>query len=210
LVEALVKAVQALGGQILTEQSVEKVLIDDGRAVGVRTTQGTEYRANHGVISSIDASRLFLQLLDPSNVDAADPKLRQRVERRVVNDNEAILKIDCALSEPLRFEHYHHRDEYWIGSVLIADSVKQVELAHSEPRLGRIPDSDPSMYVVCPTMRDPSMAPPGKHTLWNEFFAPYRIEGAEGTGLNGTGWTDDRKYQGPIGCSISWRNTHPI
>jgi beta-carotene ketolase (CrtO type) len=37
------------------------------------------------------------------------------------------------------------------------------------------------------------MAPEGKHTLWIEFFAPYQIAGAEGTGLKGTGWTDELK-----------------
>lgn len=44
-----------------------------------------------------------------------------------------------------------------------------------------------------PTGLDPSMAPPGKHTAWIEFFAPYYISGAEGTGLKGTGWTDELK-----------------
>lgn len=193
LTKALLSLVQSLGGKVLTEQSVEQVLIDDGKAVGVRVKGGTEYRANHAVISNIDAKRLFLQMIDQGDVDTADHHLRERLERRIVNNNETIMKIDCALSEPLRFEHHNHQDDYLIGSVLIADSVKQVEIAHSEPSIGRIPDADPSMYVVMPTMLDPTMAPPGNHTLWIEFFAPYQIENAEGTGLNGTGWTDELK-----------------
>ncbi|MBE9170757.1 NAD(P)/FAD-dependent oxidoreductase [Pleurocapsales cyanobacterium LEGE 06147] len=193
LIQALLNLVQSLGGKILTDQHVEKVLIDDGRAVGVRVAGGTEYRANRGVISNIDAKRLFLHAIDSSDVDAADPNLRERLERRIVNNNDSILKVDCALSEPLRFERYEHRDEYLIGSVLIADSVTQVEMGHHDSMIGKIPDSDPTMYVVMPTMLDPSMAPEGKHTLWIEFFAPYQIEGSEGTGLHGTGWTDDLK-----------------
>lgn len=193
LTKALLNLVTSLGGKVLTEQSVEQVLVDDGRAVGVRVKGGTEYRANHGVISNIDVKRLFLHLVDQGDVDAADPDLRERLERRIVNNNETILKIDCALSEAPRFERFNHQDEYLIGSVLIADSMKHVELAHSEPSIGRIPDADPSMYVVVPTMLDPSMAPEGKHTLWIEFFAPYQIEGAEGTGQHGTGWTDELK-----------------
>lgn len=195
LVEALVRCVQDLGGEIRTEQSVQKVLIDDGRAVGVRLATGQEYRAKHGIISSLDAQRLFLQLVDDRDVDAADPQLRDRVARRITNHNEAILKIDCALSEAPRFVNYNHRDEYMMGAVLIADSVNQVELAHTDPNIGRIPLEDPSLYVVVPTMRDPSMAPAGNHTLWIEFFAPYQIAGAEGTGLNGTGWTEELKNQ---------------
>lgn len=194
LTEALVRCVQDLGGEIRTDQQVKQVLVDEGRAVGVRLVNGQEYRANT-VISSLDAQRLFLQLVDAGDVDAADANLRDRVTRRITNHNEAILKIDCALSEPPRFVHHNHQDEYLIGSVLIADSVAQVELAHTDPNIGRIPLDDPSMYVVVPTMRDRSMAPDGKHTLWIEFFVPYQIAGAEGTGLNGTGWTEALKNQ---------------
>ncbi len=192
LTQALLNLVKSLGGQVLVDQSVEKILIDDGKAVGVRVAGGREYRATKGVISNIDAKRLFLQMVDSAELDDADEHLRERLERRIVNNNETILKIDCALSEAPKFTHHQHQDDYLIGSVLIADSVKQVELAHSEPGIGRIPDADPSFYAVVPTMLDPSMAPPGQHTLWIEFFAPYQIENTQ-EGLKGTGWTDDLK-----------------
>jgi beta-carotene ketolase (CrtO type) len=178
LTDALVNCVKSKGGTILTNQNVEKILVDDGKAVGVRVTGGKEYRATKGVISNIDAKRLFLQLMDSEDVDSSDRNLRERLERRIVNNNETILKIDCALSEPLHFEYHQHKDEYLIGSILIADSVNHVEQAHSEITLGKIPDDNPSMYIVMPTGLDPSMAPQGKHTLWIEFFAPYQIAGA--------------------------------
>lgn len=195
LTQALVNRVKSLDGVILTEQAVQRVLVDDRKAVGVRVANGQEYRAKYGVISSLDAKRLFLQFIDPADVDSADAQLRDRLARRIVNHNEAILKIDCALSEAPRFIHHNHQDEYLIGSVLIADSVAQVEIAHTDPNVGKIPLDDPSMYVVVPSMRDPSLAPAGKHTLWIEFFVPYQIMGAEGTGLNGTGWTETLKNQ---------------
>jgi beta-carotene ketolase (CrtO type) len=193
LTQALVKLVQSKGGVILTEQSVKQVIVEDGRAVGVRVGGGKEYRANKGVISNIDAQRLFLQLVDKADINDADSELRERVERRIVNNNETILKIDCALSEPLRFDAFDHKDEYLIGTILIADSVRHVEKAHALTIMGEIPDENPSIYLDVPTMLDPSMAPEGKHTLWIEFFAPYQIAGKEGTGLNGTGWTDELK-----------------
>ena len=195
LVQALVNLVKSKGGVILTDQHVKRILIDNGRAVGVQVADGTEYRANKGVISNIDAKRVFLQLMDASEVDDADSSLRERLERRIVNNNETILKIDLAIDKPLCFEHHEHKDEYLIGSILIADSVSHVEQAHSKCTLGEIPDGNPSMYVVMPTALDPSMAPSGKHTVWIEFFAPYQIAGAEGTGLKGTGWTDELKNQ---------------
>ncbi|MGD1917783.1 MAG: phytoene desaturase family protein, partial [Pleurocapsa sp.] len=196
LTEALVRLVKEKGGVILCDRSVETVLIgNNGKAEGVKTSNGEEYRAKTAVISNIDARRLFLNMIPIEASQAADPNLRERLDRRIVNNNETILKIDCALSEALCFERYDHREEFNIGSILIADSVHHVEEAHALPSMGKIPDENPSMYLDIPTVLDSSLAPEGKHTLWIEFFAPYQIHGKEGTGLNGTGWTDELKNQ---------------
>ncbi len=192
LTEALVKLVTSEGGVILTEQMVKEVMVDNNRAVGVRVAGGKEYRANKGVISNLDVRRLLLQLVEPGAIDS---QLRDRVERRIVNNNETILRIDCALSEVPRFTAYDGQDgdEHLIGTVLIADSVNHVEQAHALAVMGEIPDANPSIYLDIPSVLDPTLAPEGKHTLWIEFFAPYQIAGKEGTGLHGTGWTDELK-----------------
>ena len=191
LTQALVKLVTAKGGKILTEQMVKEVIIEDNRAVGVRVAGGKEYRAKRAVISNIDVRRLFLQLVP---AEAIAPDLRNNVDRRITNNNETILKIDCALAEPPRFTACANEDdEHLIGTVLIADSVAHVEQAHSLATMGQIPDKNPSMYLDIPSVLDPTLAPEGKHTLWIEFFAPYQIAGKEGTGLHGTGWTDELK-----------------
>ncbi|HSM83983.1 MAG TPA: NAD(P)/FAD-dependent oxidoreductase, partial [Nodosilinea sp.] len=196
LVDALVSMVTDHGGTILCDRTVERLLISaEGKVEGVRVAGGQEYRATRGVISNIDAQRLFQDLVPVADAQSFAPGLGERLDRRIVNNNEGILKIDCALSEMPRFEAYDHKDDYLIGSVLIADSMDQVETAHTMPMQGLIPDQDPSLYVVVPTVLDPSMAPPGQHTLWVEFFAPYQVKGAEGTGLFGTGWTDELKHK---------------
>ena len=95
LTDALVKFVKSKGGVILTDRTVKDVIIDDNnRAVGVRVSGGEEYRASKGIISNIDAQRLLLDLVDPAAVNSGDPELRNRVERRIVNNNQTILKID--------------------------------------------------------------------------------------------------------------------
>ena len=193
LTQALVKLVTTKGGKILTEQMVKEVIVENNRAIGVRVAGGKEYRANRGVISNIDVRRLFLQLVAES---AVKPDLREKVDRRLTNNNETILKIDCALSAAPRFTAYQQDDlNHLIGTVLIADSTAHVEQAHSLATMGQIPDRNPSMYLDIPSVLDPTLAPEGKHTLWIEFFAPYQIAGKEGTGLHGTGWTDELKNQ---------------
>ncbi|MBE9203503.1 NAD(P)/FAD-dependent oxidoreductase [Synechocystis salina LEGE 06099] len=192
LTDALVKLVQAQGGKILTDQTVKRVLVENNQAIGVEVASGEQYRARKGVISNIDARRLFLQLVEPGALAKVDQTLGERLERRTVNNNEAILKIDCALSGLPHFTAMAGEQDL-TGTILIADSVRHVEEAHALIALGQIPDANPSLYVDIPTLLDPTMAPPGKHTLWIEFFAPYRIAGLEGTGLMGTGWTDELK-----------------
>ena len=193
LTNALVKLVQEKGGTILTDQTVKRVLVEKGTAIAVEVADGKIFKAAKGIISNLDARRLFLQLVEPGAIAEADPHLRERVERRLINNNETILKIDCALSELPRFERFTQDESHLMGTILIADSMLHVEQAHALTTLGQIPDSNPSLYLDIPTLLDPSMAPPGKHTLWIEFFAPYQIAGAEGTGLNGTGWTEELK-----------------
>jgi beta-carotene ketolase (CrtO type) len=191
LTQALVKLVTAAGGKILTEQMVKEVIVENNLAVGIKVAGGREYRANKAVISNIDVRRLFLQLVSP-NVIA--PDLREKIDRRITNNNETILKIDCALSEVPRFTAYDQdNQDHLIGTVLIADSMAHVEQAHALATMGQIPDANPSMYLDIPSVLDPTLAPEGKHTLWIEFFAPYQIAGKEGTGLHGTGWTDELK-----------------
>jgi beta-carotene ketolase (CrtO type) len=193
LTQALVKLVTAKGGKILTEQVVQEVIVENNRAVGVKVASGVEYQANRAVISNLDVRRLFLQLIAK---DAVEPNLREKVERRLTNNNETILKIDCALSQAPRFTAYElDNQDPLIGTVLIADSMAHVEQAHSLATMGQIPDGNPSMYLDIPSVLDPTLAPEGKHTLWIEFFAPYQIAGKEGTGLHGTGWTDELKNQ---------------
>lgn len=194
LVNALVKLVTEKGGKILTEQTVKRVLVENGTAIGVETATGEQYRAKRGVISNIDARRVFLQLVEPGALATVDQNLAERLERRTVNNNEAILKIDCALSELPQFTAMKSPEDL-IGTILIADSVRHVEEAHALIGFGQIPDQNPSLYVDIPSVLDPSLAPAGRHTLWIEFFAPYQIAGREGTGLMGTGWTDELKEQ---------------
>ena len=70
LTKALVRLVKEKGGVILCDRPVESVLISNsGRAEGVITANGEEYRAKTAVISNIDARRLFLNLIPAPATD---------------------------------------------------------------------------------------------------------------------------------------------
>ncbi len=65
------------GGKSYTEHEVEKVLVKNGRAVGVRLADGTEIEARKAVISTLQPSQLVFELTDP---DLWSWRIKRRVE----------------------------------------------------------------------------------------------------------------------------------
>jgi len=64
------------GGKSFVEQQVEKILVENGRAKGVRLTDGTEIEAKKAVISNLQPSQLVFELTEP---DMWDLRIRRRV-----------------------------------------------------------------------------------------------------------------------------------
>ncbi|MCD6289878.1 MAG: NAD(P)/FAD-dependent oxidoreductase [Anaerolineae bacterium] len=75
--EAIARRYQSLGGEVIYGASVEKILVEDDRAVGVRLADGSEHRADI-VISAADGYSTIFEMLDGRYVD--DP-IRERYER---------------------------------------------------------------------------------------------------------------------------------
>ena len=73
-VRSIEKRYLELGGQIHYRQPVERVLVDDGRAVGVKLYNDEEYRADH-VISAADGRNTLFEMLGPRYI----PKRIQRL-----------------------------------------------------------------------------------------------------------------------------------
>src|SRR5262249_16869655 len=67
-ITSLLDCLRSMGGEVLTGCGVTRVPIRHGRATGVELETGEFLRATRAVISSVDARRLFLDLLSPDNV----------------------------------------------------------------------------------------------------------------------------------------------
>lgn len=65
---AIAKRYKALGGEIKYNQTVEKILVEKGRAVGVRMSDGEELRADT-VISAADGYSTIFKMLDGQFTD---------------------------------------------------------------------------------------------------------------------------------------------
>src|SRR5438874_5079539 len=70
LVDALIRLVEDHGGTCRVSADVERVLVADGRARGVRTVEGEEVEARRAVICNVTPTQLYGRLVDPDEVPA--------------------------------------------------------------------------------------------------------------------------------------------
>ncbi len=68
LVEPIERRYKALGGELLVNARVEKILVENNKAVGVKLTGGTEHRADW-VISAADGRTTIFDMLEGKYID---------------------------------------------------------------------------------------------------------------------------------------------
>ena len=68
--DVLVEAIEQRGGEVRLKSKVERILIEDGRAVGVALDDGREVRAT-AVVSNADIKRTFLELVEAKDLPAS-------------------------------------------------------------------------------------------------------------------------------------------
>lgn len=170
LCQALANVITSAGGQVLTGRHVTRILVSNGSATAVSADTGETYEARKCVVSSLDARRVFLHLLDEADVP---PGLLVRVNQVSVT-SASLFKVDLALAEAPVFERYGARPEQTLASPIVAPSLDYVHQGWVDILGGR-PSRQPGLWCACCTRLDPSLAPPGKHTLWLSQFAPFEL-----------------------------------
>jgi phytoene dehydrogenase-like protein len=100
LARALVRLIEDHGGVIQTGVDVEKIVVENGRAVAVRVGHH-EFRAERAVIASTNPDQLYLRLLADTNDADIPPPLRK--EAAAYRYGRGCVQIHLALSEPPRW-----------------------------------------------------------------------------------------------------------
>ena len=175
---AIARAATALGVDIRLETEVGRVVIRNGRAVGVALANGDELSADV-IISSLDPKRTFLTLVGEQELPE---EFATDIRRYKIRGSSG--KVNLALSELPDFSCLPGNGPHLRGAVSISPSLEYVERAFDDAKFGEF-SRRPYMDVVIPSMIDPDMAPPGRHVM--SIFVQY----APST-LNG-GWTDERR-----------------
>ena len=162
---AIADSARSRGVVIRTNAPVEKILVQDGRVLGVVLKGGDEIHASI-VASNLDPHRTFLQLMDSRDLpsDFVDGIRKFRSEG-------TSLKMNLALSGIPVFKALagdpgpQHR-----ATMHICPSVEYIERAWDDAKYGR-PSRSPLIEMTMPTMYDPSLTLRG--TTWEQEREPY-------------------------------------
>jgi len=176
--EAIAGAARRFGAEIRASAPVARVIVNDGRAVGVVLESGEEVRARV-VVSGLDPRRTFLQLVEPRELPG---EFVDAIRRFTFRGSSG--KVNLALGELPDFTCMPGTGPHLRGAISISPSLEYVERAYDDAKYGEF-SRRPYMDVVIPSMIDPGMAPPGKHVM-SIFvqYAPFQLNG---------GWTDARR-----------------
>jgi phytoene dehydrogenase-like protein len=174
LTQALARMIQAHGGQIIAGAPVARILVEKGRAVGAETTGGIRITAR-AVVSGAHI-HTTMQLLEGEPV----PGQARRLAAAARSGNGFGMVVRYAMRE---LPNYIAQPSPAAGQPgpqhfalqLICPDLAYLERAYGD-YLGGAPSRDPALIAMTFSAADPTLAPPGAHTLflWGQ-YAPYQL-----------------------------------
>ena len=150
MASALARLIQDNGGKVVTGTTVSRVLIEGGKAVGVRTEAGDVYRARRAVIATVNPDQLYQKLL----ADAGGVPGELRMQSGRYRYGHSVYCIHLALSEPPRWHDERLND---VTYTHIVDGLDGVSRNYNETTRRLLP-AEPVIGAGTPTTLDPSRA----------------------------------------------------
>ncbi len=160
------------GCKFFTNSHVDKALIENGAATGIRLADGTEIGARKLVVSTLSPRQLIFEFIGEERVDDL---LKKRV--KLLEDTFGCLMwYSFAVHEAPRYKaeafNPDIHDCQWLGLQPDPDPV-HIARECLYQRLHKFPPlEDYAPTVGCHSLVDPSFAPPGKHVVQNEQLGP--------------------------------------
>jgi phytoene dehydrogenase-like protein len=161
---AIAGAVNEFGGEIRTNSGVQKILVENRKAVGVVLENGDEIRARI-VVSNLDAKRTFTRIMDKNDLPDG---IYDKAKNFKIRGSSG--KVNIALSGMPKFTGVPENRYVARGGQVFTGSLETMERAYDCWKHGRWSD-DPFIESVIPSAWDPTVAPPGQH--WMSNFVQY-------------------------------------
>ena len=172
LTNALAKYIEAHGGVILTNKPITRLIVEKGRCAGVECADGSSYRGDKAVLSTIHIKHLIdmapRELWGQDFIDGVDT-WQAEVQMFVVNyatSEPNTVPVEGGVLKP-------------VNTGLVARPEVVLRVAYDFAR-SAVNLDDPPVAVHCTTSADPTRAPAGMHTIKVIGWHPYELkEGPE-------------------------------
>jgi phytoene dehydrogenase-like protein len=177
LTQAIAEAARGFGAELRTGAPAARVIVEGGRATGVRLASGEQLTASV-IVSNADPRTTFLELLEPRTLDASFMRHVQNIKYR-----GSAARIHLALRELPEFAALAGADAETClrGPIQIAPSLEYIQRAFDCTKYGQYSDH-PYLDVLIPTLSDPSLAPQGQHIMSiTAKYAPYQLREGDWT-----------------------------
>ncbi len=175
LAQALAKSAEAYGAEIEVNAPVERVILEAGKATGVKLEDGREIRGR--AVAACVTPRLLFEKLVPREAVPEDFSEQIRNYRY----KSGSFRLSVALDEMPRFTALADVPDYDFhmqGSIFVTHSLDYYERAYQDAiNLGW--SREPVIQFFMPSMIDDSLAPPGKHvaSMFCQHFNPELPDG---------------------------------
>jgi len=166
LTKGLARKLEERGGRVRIHETVSRILVEHGQAVGVELANGERITARR-VVSNLDPTSTFLRLMDESQLPDDYVEGIKAIDHR-----GAYIQMQVALDELPEFAgEFEWLNEGDIRqSVSIFNSPELLQENWVECRRKQVP-TDPIVGMQIPSVKDSSLAPAGKHA--GTIFAMY-------------------------------------
>ena len=162
ITQAIAKECAARGVAVQTDAGVDQVLVEGGRAVGVRLQDGRELRANT-IVSNLNPKLLYQKLVAREHLDAdvAERMDRYRCGSGTFRMNVALSELPDFTAAPGTQLQPHHQ-----SGILVGPSLRYFEQAYFDAKSKQYNagwSRAPIVELVISSTLDDTLAPHGQH-----------------------------------------------
>src|SRR5215470_4520240 len=171
VVDAFRKLIETNGSAVETDADVTRVVVENGKAIGVETAGGRCVTARQAVVCNVTPTQLYQRLLAAA---AIPEKIAARA--RAFTYGRADMQIHVALSEP---PEWHDPKLADVAVIHLTPGLDGVSRAVRESEQGLLP-AEGTIVVGQPARADPSRCPPGRSLLWIQLQELPRVVRGDG------------------------------
>jgi len=163
LIGPLAKLIKDKGGDVRTNSGVNKIILEDETAKGVKLESGEEIQGSV-ILSGTHAKNTFFNFIGDQYLEQDFIDFVKRTRETM-----AMACVFASMDQPFMPELECTEYQFAMG-------LKHSEINALDEIQHRLPEN-PSIYIDNPCPNDPSLAPPGKCWVCLDDSASYRLEG---------------------------------